>query len=595
VDAIFGIKSGKSEIQALRFDKSKFSPEEARAWADKHGYKGSLHKAKPKSDHDEGAPAPAGSAGITVTTALRKDLSVQYAEDQNEIDDDFGEDLIDLLCDKDFDFKELQKGLEHELEHTSDRAMALKFAFDHLEEHSNYYSVLNKAEKTMDHASKTVHKEFEKEPDPEDPNELDEDEFEVEAFSTGTHTSSEGEVCSYSSEDLDNIVKKYEETKNTDPAPVCLGHPADSSPAYAWIKSAKRVGDKLVVKLHQMNENFVDALKNHAYKKVSLSLYDSEDGPRIRHLAWLGAQPPAVRGLAIPAIAFASSDKYKTFTEEFEMSKDTVDVKDLTKKLAWYDKLFNMFKLEVNKDYAEEPAKVEAVAKPEETKVVNHSDDKSVQAKEQGSGDNQAGSIVEKETKDPGEATSASASEKEVKAKVTNEANEAQDELSKLKTENASLKSELEILRAALNVKNHTEAEASKKSDRLFCEDLVKQGKLRPADLDMTILNLEARSNLDEIRNYSEEQSAAKKYREALTAAPKLVEFGEFPQVPNMTTAASIPDVGMAEYLEKAIKDKMAATPNISYWDSMKECYAEAQKKDPVKFAEYMKALIPSR
>lgn len=39
IHVIFGIKGGKSEIQAIRFDKEKFSPEEAREWLKKKGMK----------------------------------------------------------------------------------------------------------------------------------------------------------------------------------------------------------------------------------------------------------------------------------------------------------------------------------------------------------------------------------------------------------------------------------------------------------------------------------------------------------------------------------------------------------------------------
>lgn len=585
IDAIYGIKGGKSEVQALRFDKSKFTPEEARAWADKHGFKGSLHKAKPKADHDEGG-APAGSAGITVTTALR-DVSTQYAE-QNEIDDDFGEDLIDLLCEKDFDANELQKGLEHELEHTSDRSLALKFAFDHLEEHPDYYSKLKEAEKTMDHASAVVHSEYE---DTLDDNIDGDDEIEFEAFKAGTHVDSEGEENTYTEEQLDKMCAKYNEGAEKDPAPLTLGHPSDNSPAYGWVKSARTFAGKVLIKAHQLNKDFVDAVKNGSYKKVSMSLYDTEDGPRIRHVGFLGATPPAIKGLA--AVSFASSTPFKSYTEEFTMATDKgqdcyVDVKELEKENNFFKKLFNMFKIDVTKvsqDFAEEKAP--------EVKVADHSDSKSIIAMETGDVvDNKE--VKEKETKDPGEATSASAEEKEVKAKIANEANEESSENDKLKAEIASLKSECETLKAAL-AKDHSES--AKVSDRLFCESLVKDGKLRPVDLEMTILNLEARSNLDAVRNYSEEQSAAKKYREALMAAPKIVEFGEFPTVPNQTTGVSIPSVGedFDSYVEKKIKDKLAATPNISYMDAYKTCMSEFAKEAPEKYTEYVKKMLPSR
>jgi hypothetical protein len=51
VDAVIGFKKGGgSEIQALRFDKTKFSIEEAKVWATKHGYSHPLEVVKAK-DH----------------------------------------------------------------------------------------------------------------------------------------------------------------------------------------------------------------------------------------------------------------------------------------------------------------------------------------------------------------------------------------------------------------------------------------------------------------------------------------------------------------------------------------------------------------
>jgi hypothetical protein len=131
----------------------------------------------------------------------------------------------------------------------------------------------------------------------------------------------------------------------------------------------------------------------------------------------------------------------------------------------------------------------------------------------------------------------------------------------------------------------------------MFCEELVKEGRLRPADVEMTVLNLEARAKLDEVRNYSEEQSSYRKYRETLKAMPKVIEFGEFPNVPNMTAGVAVPDAGIdaKAYIEKSTKDKMAATPNISYWDALKSSMSECQERNPMGYAEYMKGMIPSK
>lgn len=46
IDFVFGIKNGKSEIQSIHFDTSKFTPTQAKAWLKKHGFKSKVEPAK---------------------------------------------------------------------------------------------------------------------------------------------------------------------------------------------------------------------------------------------------------------------------------------------------------------------------------------------------------------------------------------------------------------------------------------------------------------------------------------------------------------------------------------------------------------------
>lgn len=50
--------------------------------------------------------------------------------------------------DSDFDKKQLETGIKHELEHTKDRQIAKEIAKDHLSEDPNYYEKIKKIEKT---------------------------------------------------------------------------------------------------------------------------------------------------------------------------------------------------------------------------------------------------------------------------------------------------------------------------------------------------------------------------------------------------------------------------------------------------------------
>ena len=81
--------------------------------------------------------------------------------------------------------------------------------------------------------------------------------------------------------------------------PLTVGHPQDNSPAFGWVeglKEAVKDGVKiLMAKFRQVVPEFEDLVKQGRYKKRSASFYP--DG-RLRHVGFLGAAPPAVKGLA---------------------------------------------------------------------------------------------------------------------------------------------------------------------------------------------------------------------------------------------------------------------------------------------------------
>ena len=81
--------------------------------------------------------------------------------------------------------------------------------------------------------------------------------------------------------------------------PLTVGHPEDNSPAFGWVEGLKETmkdGIKiLMAKFRQVVPEFEDLVKQGQYKKRSASFYP--DG-RLRHVGFLGAAPPAVKGLA---------------------------------------------------------------------------------------------------------------------------------------------------------------------------------------------------------------------------------------------------------------------------------------------------------
>jgi len=127
----------------------------------------------------------------------------------------------------------------------------------------------------------------------------------IEIFRGGKQTDSAGRE-----HDGDAMIDRAIET--FDPAhhepPIVVGHPANNAPAFGWIENLKRVGDILMAKARDVVPEFEAIAKRGLYKKRSASFYP--DG-RLRHVGFLGAAPPAVKGLA--DLKFEENDDSMSF------------------------------------------------------------------------------------------------------------------------------------------------------------------------------------------------------------------------------------------------------------------------------------------
>lgn len=151
----------------------------------------------------------------------------------------------------------------------------------------------------------------------------------IEVFRAGTQTDSAGNTKEWTQEDLDTIVKKYNEQEETSKheAPVVLGHPKTDSPAYGWVESLKREGDVLFAQLKDLKDEFVQWVRDGHYKKRSISLYNDMN---LKHVGFLGGTPPAIKGLADPAFK-ENEQGYITY----ETAQET-DVTDLVARVNKY-------------------------------------------------------------------------------------------------------------------------------------------------------------------------------------------------------------------------------------------------------------------
>lgn len=145
----------------------------------------------------------------------------------------------------------------------------------------------------------------------------------VEIFRAGEQTDSSGNTKTWTGKDLEKIVNQYNDKKHE--APVVIGHPKENAPAFGWVEELKTDGKVLFARFKQLVPEFIEAVKQGLYKKRSISLYPDLT---LRHIGFLGAIPPAVKGLA--DIAFNEAE---TITMEFNSMTEKDKIKELQAQL----------------------------------------------------------------------------------------------------------------------------------------------------------------------------------------------------------------------------------------------------------------------
>ena len=127
-------------------------------------------------------------------------------------------------------------------------------------------------------------------------------------FRTGPQTPMSGGVIEFTAADLAACAAAYDPALSE--APIVVGHPRANLPAYGWVKSLAVAGGNLFAEPHQVDPAFAELVAAGRYKKISAAFYapDAPHNPRpggyyLRHIGFLGAQPPAVKGLREPQFA----------------------------------------------------------------------------------------------------------------------------------------------------------------------------------------------------------------------------------------------------------------------------------------------------
>lgn len=144
----------------------------------------------------------------------------------------------------------------------------------------------------------------------------------IEAFKPGEHTDSAGNKRIWTDNDINAICTIYNERVKADPsliAPIVKGHPENNDPAFGWVDNLSVNNEGvLIAELKEINPEFKEEVKNGAFKKVSIALYPDL---MLRHIGFLGAVPPAVKGLE--NVKFNEND-FTDITIEFSETKEPV-------------------------------------------------------------------------------------------------------------------------------------------------------------------------------------------------------------------------------------------------------------------------------
>jgi hypothetical protein len=134
----------------------------------------------------------------------------------------------------------------------------------------------------------------------------------IEIFRTGRHTAMAGQTLTFGEAELTAMVAAYDPAIYK--APIVLGHPETDHPAWGWVSDLAAANDRVTARVDQVDPAFAEGVRAGRYRYVSASFWTpaSTNNPKpgayyLRHVGFLGAVPPAVKGLK--PVTFAAADE----------------------------------------------------------------------------------------------------------------------------------------------------------------------------------------------------------------------------------------------------------------------------------------------
>lgn len=312
----------------------------------------------------------------------------------------------------------------------------------------------------------------------------------IQIFKAGKHTAMSGVALSFSDVDIAATVAAYDPSKHE--APLVIGHPKTDDPAFGWVKSLQFADGVLQAEPDQVDAAFAELVNDGKFKKISASFYtpDAPNNPvpgvyYLRHVGFLGAQAPAVKGLKAASFSDAEEGVVEfTDWDQFTVASMFRRLREWiisTSGIEAADKVIPSYEIESLQINA---------AQEENTPLAYYSE-----SNNQSIGDEMSA---------------------EDKAKME-----------KLEAENAAFKKQQADF---AETQEKTRRDAAHADNVAFAEGLAKSGQLLPAQKDAVIATLDALTSPAQALEFGEGEAKkplAAALKEALSSNPKLVEFGE--------------------------------------------------------------------
>lgn len=313
----------------------------------------------------------------------------------------------------------------------------------------------------------------------------------IEIFKAGKRYDANGVLTEITPEMLQQTAATYNPEYHE--APLVIGHPKSNNPAWGWVKALSLDGDVLKAEVDQLDAEFSEMVATGKFKKVSAAFYlpDSPNNPHqgvlsLRHVGFLGAMPPAVKGLK--QVVFSEEDDFVEFADWgqaslFSRMREWIigrfGIEEADKALPHFE--VEWLKEDAMRDQIKKQVQAEGVAEPEP--IFNEP-------------------------------------EPEGETGMTPE------EIEALKAENEKLKAEKAQAEAE---KAEADLAAEKAGNAEFCEGLVKAGKLAPVVKNQMVQALDALAEMKAGKEpeFNEGEDVLSVFKSALNASPKIIEFSE--------------------------------------------------------------------